>query len=150
MTEAAARRRKAMRAPARFAAASLACVGLSASDASAEERADPFRLRLHLRASVGAFYGYTHTHSEVVVDDGRATTLARFPAVYSGVGAGGELGIGLASRRVALGLLGSGQLTPQDRLGSAASVAGLRSSSAELLERSSLGPFLEARFDPLL
>jgi hypothetical protein len=150
MTEAAARWRWAMRVRAGFAAAALACVWLSTPDANAEEGDDPLRLRLHLRASVGAFYGYTQTRSVVVVDDTRATTLARFPAVYSGIGAGGELGVGLASRRVAFGLLWSGQLTPQHRLGSAASAAGLRASSSELLERSSLGPFLEARFDPLL
>jgi hypothetical protein len=97
-------------AAASLAAASLAIVGLSSRDAKAEETGNSFRL--HVRASVGAFYGYTHTRSVVVVDDGQATTLARFPAVYSGIGAGGELGVGLASRRVAFGLLGSGQLTP--------------------------------------
>jgi len=141
-----------MRAGARLAAASLALVALSTRGAKAEEnaaeRADP--LRLHLRASVGAFYGHTRTRSEVVVDDARATTVARFPAVYSGIGAGGELGVGLASRRVAFGLLWSGQLTPLDRLGSAASVAGFRASSSDLLERSTLAAFLEARFAPLL
>jgi len=136
-----------MRAGARLAPGALALLALSTRDARAEALADPFRL--HLRASVGAFYGYTDTRSAVVVDDERATTLARFPAVYSGIGAGGELGVGLATRRVAWGLLWSGQLTPQDRLGSAASTAGIRASSSDLLERSTIAAFLEARFDPL-
>lgn len=136
-----------IRACAQLAAVAVALVALSPDDAKAEGEASTFRL--HLRASLGAFYGYTQTRSEVVVDDGRATTAARFPAVYSGIGAGGELGVGLAARRVAFGLLVSGQLTPAHHLGSAAAAAGLRAPASELLERSTLAAFLEARFDPL-
>lgn len=137
-----------MRAGARLTPSALALIGLSTRDARAEAMADD-SFRLHLRASLGAFYGHTDTASEVVVEDEQATTLARFPAVYSGVGAGGELGVGLANRRVAWGLLWSGQLTPQDRLGPAASAAGYSAASSDLLERSTIAAFLEARFDPL-
>jgi hypothetical protein len=135
-----------MRAGACLAARAVALIGLSSTDARADAMADSFRL--HLRASLGAFYGYTDTLSAVTVDDERSTTLARFPAIYSGFGAGGELGVGLANRRVAWGLLWSGQLTPQDRLGSAASAAGYGAASSDLLERSTIAAFLEARFDP--
>jgi hypothetical protein len=147
MAEACARGAWFVSAGARLAARALVLIGLSTPAARAEAVADSFRL--HLRASIGAFYGYTDTRSAVVVDDERSTTFARFPAVYSGIGAGGELGVGLANRRVAWGMLWSGQLTPQDRLGSAASAAGFRASSPDLLERSTLAAFLEARFDPL-
>lgn len=147
MAEVSVRTRRLKRAGARLAAAAPALLALSTQQARADAGADT--LRLHLRASVGAFYGYTNTRSEVVVDDGRSTTIARFPAVYSGIGAGGELGVGLASRRVAFGLSWSGQLTPQNRLGAAASAAGFSASSSELLERSTIAAFLEARFKPL-
>lgn len=147
MAEALARGRRVIRAGTRLAPSAFALLVLATRDARAEATAGSFRL--HLRASVGAFYGHTDTRSEVVVDDDQATTIARFPAVYSGIGAGGELGVGLATRRVAWGLSWSGQLTPQDRLGSAASAAGFRASSSDLLERSTLAAFLEARFDPL-
>jgi hypothetical protein len=147
MAEALARGRRFIRAVTRLAPSALALLVISTRDARAEATADSFRL--HLRASVGAFYGYTDTRSEVIVDGEQATTFARFPAVYSGIGAGGELGVGLATRRVAWGLLWSGQLTPQDRLGSAASAVGFRASSSDLLERSTIAAFLEARFDPL-
>jgi hypothetical protein len=143
-----ARARPIPSAGALLAAAVVALVGFSTRQAKAEEAATP--LRLHLRASAGAFYGHTDTRSQVVVDGPGRTVVARFPAVYSGIGAGAELGVGLASQRVAFGLLWSGQLTPRDRLGSAASVAGFRASSSELLERSTLGAFLEARFNPWL
>jgi hypothetical protein len=147
MAEAGARGPRFVRAGAHLAARALAVIGLSTPDARAEAVADSFRL--HLRASIGAFYGYTDTRAAVVVDDERSTTFARFPAVYSGIGAGGELGVGLANRRVAWGVSWSGQLTPQDRLGAAASAAGYSASSRDVLERSTIAGFLEARFDPL-